>query len=64
MSIDKRVVDDLHTMTLQEIFQIANELKLRVSITTECGRIEMTMEPWEPYTVLCPYRSECKNDAP
>ena len=48
-------MDDLAELSLSELIDLVKDEQVEISMTWEPGRTEMTIQPWRPYTPVCPY---------
>lgn len=46
---------DLAELSLNELIELVRDEQVEISMTWEPGRTEMTVQPWRPYTPVCPY---------
>lgn len=49
------MTDDLAELSLSELIDLVKDEQVEIFMTWEPGRTEMTVQPWRPYTPVCPY---------
>lgn len=46
---------DLAELSLNELIDLVRDRQVEITLTIEPGRTEMIIQPWRPYTPVCPY---------
>lgn len=48
-------MNDLAELSLNELLDLVKDRQVEITVTWEPDRTEVTVQPWRPYTPVCPY---------
>lgn len=51
----ERTTNDLVELSLSELIDLVKDRQVEITATFEPERTEVTIQPWRPYTPVCPY---------
>lgn len=49
------MTDNLMELSLSELIDLVKDRQVEITMTFDPERTEVTIQPWRPYTPVCPY---------